>query len=381
MVLIIYLSMTCLVGLHISVTDAKCTSSESASFNCSHMVTPDNTDDTCLNSALPCCDIGTYVRNSTFKSNTTFCFMNGTHHVINVEMPLLIIENISSISLIGLGSFVQYSVQNKVSEYNFTSYVDDQYITFLESTVVIECNSTFAFVFQDIENLNVKNIAIKNCGADVTDVISSVQGNELIPHISSVAVVMFNITNLVFEYTSVQNSTGYGLVGINILYSQLNGSSFVANNQYIKNTLLQPYNNPTVICNDMLCYRSSVIYVTSASNDSLLFPGGNTLFVYNSLPNSPNLKILSSLFALGIDDSISTELYGEIFFHNRMGTGLGVLMLLNSLYSVQINVTNTVSYRNQAYYGTNFNFQEKFGNSVMVFTTMLIYQCPVHMTL
>ena len=373
MELIIYLVMAYLVGLHIhiSVTDAQCTSSESSSFNCSHMVTPDITNDTCLNSSLPCCDIGTYVRNSIFKSNTTFCFMNGTHHVINVSIAL--IENVSSISLIGLGDFVKYTVKDKVNEYNFTSYNDDQTITFSESRAVIECNITFAFVFKDIQILNMKNIAIKDCGADVTDIISSMQGNDSILDISSVAVLVLNITNLVFEYTSVQNSTGYGLVGINIVQSHLNGSSFVANNQYIQNTLIQPYNN-TNPSNDMLCNRSSVIYVTSASNDSLLFPGGNTLFVYSYLPNSTNLEILvrvvSSLFSLGVDDSIHSNYNTNPFtpfVYKRMGTGLGVLVLLNALYSVNITVTNSVSYRNQAYYGANFNFQEQYGTSTISF--------------
>ena len=378
MVLIIYLVMAYLVCLHISVTDAQCTSSESASLNCSHMVTTDITDDTCLNYTIPCCDIGTYIRNSTFKSNTTFCFMNGTHHVINVNSTWIIIGNVSNISLIGLGGLAQYSVQNKVNEYNFTSYNDDQTIAFSESRAVIECNSIFAFVFKDIQTFKMKNMTIKNCGADVTDMISSTQGNESIPDINCAAVLMLNIAYLVFEYTSVQNSTGYGLVGINILYSQLNGSSFVANNQYIKNTLLQPYNytNPTVLCNDMLCNRSSVIYVTSASNDSLLFPGGNTLFVYNSLPNSPNLEIyvVSSLFTLGIDDSIplSYDHYNNPhintpFVYNRMGTGLSILMLQNLSYSLNIIVSNSVSYRNQASYGANFNFQEQNGSSMISF--------------
>ena len=372
MVLIIYLVMACLVGLHISVTDAQCTSSESPSFDCTYMVTPDITDDSCLNSSLPCCNIGTYVRNSTFKSNTTFCFMNGTHHVINAGISLLVIENVFNISLIGLGGFVQHTVKDKVNEYNFTPYNDDQTIKFLESRAVIECNNTFAFVFKDIQILNMKNMVIKNCGADVTDMISSIERNESIPDISSAAVLVCSTTNLVFEYTSVQNSTGYGLVGINILHSQLNGSSFIANNQYFKDTLLQSYNypNPNVICNDITCNTISVIYVTSASNDSLLYPGGNTLFVYNSLPTSPNLTILSSLFALGIDDSIhfnyNTNPFTP-FVYKRMGTGLGVLMLLNSAYSVNITVTNSVSYRNQAYYGANFNFQENYGSSIISF--------------
>ena len=237
MILKVQLGMVCLVALHIIATDAICTSNESSALQCSHMVTPDITNDTCLNSPIPCCDISTYIKNSSFTSNTTFCFLNGTHIIDLVEIPILRIENGSNISLIGLGGLVQHSLRDKVNEYNFTSYEDDQNITFLQSSSVIECKSPFAFIFSNITDLKLLSITIQNCGTNVT--MMPIQGIESFPNISSVAILMIHITNLIFGNTSVQNSTGYGVVGINMLgYSQLVGSSFVGNNQYVKNTQL-----------------------------------------------------------------------------------------------------------------------------------------------
>ena len=126
------------------------------------------TDHTCLNSSIPCCDINTYIKNSSFKSNTTFCFLNGTHVIDRVDYPILMIENGFNISLIGLGGLVQHSLQDTVKEYNFTSYEEeDQNITFFQSPTVIRCTSSFAFIFNNITNLNLLNMAIQNCGANV----------------------------------------------------------------------------------------------------------------------------------------------------------------------------------------------------------------------
>ena len=284
---------------------------------------------------------------------------------------MLMIENGSNISLIGLGGLVQLSLREKVNEYNFTSYEDDQNITFFQSSSVIECKSPFAFIFSNITDLKLLSITMQNCGGIVTSIIMPIQGNESFPNISSVAILMIHITNLIFGNTSVQNSTGYGVVGINMLgYSQLVGSSFVGNNQYVKNTQLTKYYYQN-FCNDGSCATPSVIYVTNATVGIIRYPGGNAIFIYNHLKNSSqifSLKINSCLFALGVDDSISLSAYHALNatppIARIMGTGLGVLFLDLS-HSVPINITNTVSYRNQALIGANFNFQGAYKGSTI----------------
>ena len=286
---------------------------------------------------------------------------------------MLRIENVSNISLIGLGGLMQHSLQDKVNEYNFTSYQDDQNITFLQSPSVIKCKSPFAFIFSNITDLKLLSITIQNCGTNVNNTIMPIQGNESFPNISSVAILMIHITNLIIGNTSVQNSTGYGVVGINMLgYSQLVGSSFVGNNQYVKNTQLTKYYYQDILCNDGSCATPSAIYATTANDGLIRYPGGNAIFIYNHLKNSSqifSLKINSCLFTLGVDDSISLSVYNASSsftppIARRMGTGLGVLFLDLS-HSVPINITNTVSYRNQALIGANFNFQEAYKGSTI----------------
>ena len=373
MILKVQLGMVCLVALHIIATDAICTSNESSALHCSHMVTPDITNDTCLNSSIPCCDISTYIKYSSFTSNTTFCFLNGTHIIDLVDYSMLMIEEVSNISLIGFGGLVQHSLRDKVNEYSFTFYEDDQSITFLQSPSIIQCKSSFAFIFNNVTNLVLQNLTIQNCGGIVTNIIMPIQGNDSFPIISSVAILMISVTNLIFENTSLQNSTGYGVVGINMLgYSQLVGSSFVGNNQYVKNTQLTKYYYQDILCNDGSCATPSVIYVTASDDGIVHYPGGNAIFIYNHLTNSSqihNLKIESCLFTLGMDDSIPLKTFSAFTilqpFYTTMGTGLGILLFLGSSYSVPINITNTVSYRNQAWCGANFNFQEANENSII----------------
>ena len=369
MMLKVHLGMVCLVALHIIAMDAICTSNESSALHCSHMVTPDITNDTCLNSPIPCCDISTYIKYSSFTSNTTFCFLNGTHIIDLVDYSMLMIEEVSNISLIGLGGLMQHSLQDKVNEYNFTLHEDDQNITFFQSPSVIQCKSSFAFIFNNVTNLVLQNLTIQNCGGIVTSIILPIQGNDSFPNISSVAILMIHITDLTFENNSVQNSTGYGFVGINMLgYSQLIGSSFIGNNQYIKNTKLRKHSYQNIFCNDGSCATPSVIYVTTATDVNINYPGGNAIFIYNHLKMSQtsSLEIESCLFALGVDDSIALSESNYVPSGDRiMGTGLGVLLFLGSSYAVPINIINTVSYRNQAGMGANFNFQETYESSII----------------
>ena len=373
MALLVQLVMVFLAALYIISIAAICNSNESSTLNCSHMVTPNITNNTCLNFKIPCCDISTYIKNSSFKSDTMFCFLNGTHIIDLVDYAMLVIENDSNITLIGLGVLVQHSLQEKVTEYNFTPYEDDQNISFLQSTSVIQCKSPFAFIFRNVKNLNLKNMTIQDCGADVTEIIINIQGNESFPIINSIAFLMISITNLMFENISVQNSTGYGFVGINMIGdSHLIGSSFVGNNQHVKNTQLTNYSyNNNLLCSNDPCETPSVIYVTRANDWKIIHPGGNAIFVYDYIANNyqiPSLNIESCLFTLGLDDSIPLSSFNsssDASLGITLGTGLGVFMLQESSYSVPININKTVSYRNQAWAGANFYFLEAYERSII----------------
>ena len=330
--------------------------------NCTYIVTPNST---CLDStSLPCKTLDTYIQNapSYFLPNSTFCFLPGVHMMTSGHF---IIQSLSTVSFIGLGTFNQMSVYDKVITLNFNvTFDDDQSVTFLESTSVIKCDNSSGFHFNNILNLSLTSLTIMNCGANVTDTLSYIQKTSPIISIGLVhyvAVLMINVSNLNIEAISIQNSTGYGLLGINILgQSQISGSSFVGNNQFVKSNL-QLYDQTFTYCNDGSYYIAPRFYVNHVADD--LYAGGNAVFIYDETSNyttQPSLDLSSCLFALGVDGSIllATE-QKQVYFDPKfksMGTGLGVLMLQNT-HTVHINVINTVMYRNQAFYGGNLNFQ------------------------
>eukprot|EP00731_Ephydatia_muelleri_P028278 Em0019g1151a len=337
-------------------------SAKSAGPACTYTVTPNGT---CPGSVgVICHTLDFYIQNASvyFLSNSTFCFLPGVHPMSSGRFN---VENLSTVTFVGLGTFNQMSVEHKVITFNFTvSFNEDRNVTFLEPTAVIRCDNSSGFLFNNITSLSLINLTIANCGANVSETLSYIQKTSPIISISlvhNVAVLMINVTNLVIETTSIQNSTGYGLMGINILgQSQITGSSFVGNNQFVKSNL-QLYDQTFTYCNDGSYYIAPRFYVNDAVHE--LYAGGNAVFIYDELSNystEPVLNLSSCLFALGVDGSILLGIeQKQIYFNPKfksMGTGLGILMLHN-FDTVHINVANTVLYRNQAFYGGNLNFQ------------------------
>ena len=333
-----------------------------ASATCTFIVSPNGT---CVNiPTIPCNTLDTYIRNASvyFQSNSTFCFLPGVHAMTSGR---LMIENLSNIMFTGFGSFNQMSVEDKVTSFNFSvTFIEDKNVTFLEPTAVIRCDNSSGFFFNNITQLSLINLTIANCGANVSEMLSYIQKTSPIISISLVqyvSVLMINVSNLHIETTSIQNSTGYGLMGINILGSSvITGSSFVGNNQIVKGSLLL-YDPTFTYCNDGSFYIAPRFYVNDAADE--LYAGGNAVFIYDEISNystQPVLNISSCLFALGVDGSIllaakQKQIYFDPKFKS-MGTGLGILMLQN-INTVHISISNTVAYRNQAFYGGNLNFQ------------------------
>lgn len=331
--------------------------------SCSYVVSPNETCE-CLNHSHTQCETFSYfIMNQTayFKSNTTFCFMSGTH-ILNIG--LLQIENISNITFIGLGKLNQISVFDKVVEFNFDEmYDDDKVINFLEPSAIIKCENSSGLYMNNIDNLSLINITIVDCGSNVGKYVSSyiqllvaLATNVGQVHNRYAAVLIVNVTNIHMDTLSIQNSTGQGLMGVNVLGdSEIYRSSFVGNNQVVKRHL--QFYHPPVVCVDWLFCSSctSPFYVNNATNASskMYYAGGNAVFIYTEISNNakePKLNVSHSLFALGIDGSL--QIHQVII---SMGTGLSVYSVQN-MYHVHIHIDHTVTYRNQASFGSNLNF-------------------------
>ena len=330
--------------------------------NCTYIVTPDGK---CPNSSEPlhnasCNTLDTYIQNASayFVSNTTFCFMSG-RHIMNV---MVTIRSISNISFIGFGTAVQNSVYYKAKQFNFSDLFPKDDRPFLEPAAIIECKNHSGFHYYDINHLSLTNLTIVKCGANVNEsTLSFINVQNTIDNTSLshyVAVLMVNVSNLRIEATSIQNSTGYGLMGVNILgQSQITRSSFVGNNQLVKDNLEQ-HDIVNTYCGDEFYNITPRFYVNHAGADT--YVGGNALFIYVAQARysiEPVLEISFCLFTLGVDGSMqSKEQDYYTSYYKSMGTGLGIILLQTS-YQVHVTITNTVTYRNQASYGGNLNFQ------------------------
>ena len=284
----------------------------------------------------PCYNLATYAQNSEeyFQSYSTFIFLPGVHHLDS--MSPAVFQDLQDIHLRASDdfSFVPRTVSNFVRQYGFDSYASDDSINFFESSVQIICDSPSGFAFVNITNLSLHNLTILNCGSTFN---LSVEQN--------CSVYMQDINNLILDGVSIQNGIGYGLMGINILgVSAVARSSFVGNNQYVKNSIQRKLKN------GLQCESEGTYYV---NNISLPLLGGNAYFKYTRqhplISVTNQLSFSSCLFALGIEGTLNGKIAPT-------GAGLTIHMSQSGYY-VDVNVSSSTFYRNQAVnYGANLYF-------------------------
>ena len=183
-------------------------------------VTPNVTTNQCP--GTHCLELNTYVHNASsfFLSTSEFIFLPGIHFLDSHVM----VANIDNLQMIGSPNLTQYPFSLKVQEYGFDSYDEDNNVTYLESSTHITCTSynDTGFVFVNVTNLTIINVTFVNCGVYFNLTYQSA------------GIHMVSIHNLLMEGVSIQNSTGYGLLGVNLLgYSQMIKSSFIGNSQFI----------------------------------------------------------------------------------------------------------------------------------------------------
>ena len=183
---------------------------------------------------LPCHTLSYYLEDTTryFTSNTRFSFLHGIHEIN--KSGLLLIQNVFSLTLTG---------------YRMTDL----------NAAKIMCMQPATLKFNNITNLMINHLSVLYCGYPV---LQFVNGKEL----SSAAVYFLNIISLKLSNISVENSTGYGVVGVNVLgNSSISHSRFLFNNYYTLNS-------------------------TNCSYGFGSCKGGNMYFLYETLPESATLN-------------------------------------------------------------------------------------------
>lgn len=273
-------------------------------------VNPDISTNSSCPQEYPCYDIETYVNNSSsyFISNASFIFLPGVHRIDT----LIYFENISNLLI--SGSLTQNLnsrlVADKVKEYGLDSYPEDSTISYTESTVILSCKGASGLGFFNITNLTMNDLMIVNCGTN------------FFIHLKA-GILLQNIYNLIISGISIQNSSGYGVYGRNVVgKSLIINSSFVGNNQCAQ------------------CINSNLM-------DSDSNYGGNMLLMFDQsyLKTDSKLLVSSCLFTLGMNGRTNDTCGGSglsISFHNTT--------------AVTVIISNTVSYRNTAGSGANFFF-------------------------
>jgi len=133
-----------------------------------------------------------------------------------------------------------------------------------------------------------------------------------------VAVFLLDITSVKLSNISVENSTGYGVLGINILgNSSVSHSRFIFNNYYMSSTNCS-YNG--------LGPASSCL-------------GGNMLLFYVQVPGFA-ANITASTSVLSIDSCVFSD--GVDVSNTDIGGGLAILMMMIE-HNVDISIWNVVS--------------------------------------
>ena len=308
-------------------------------------VTPNVTTNQCP--GTPCLELNTYVHNASsyFLSTSDFIILPGTHFLDSHVM----VANIDNLQMIGAPNLTHYLISVKVQEYGFDSYDEDNKVTYLESSTHITCTSynDTGFVFVNITNLTIVNITFVNCGIyfNLTD--------------QSAGIHMVNVHNLLMVGVSIQNSTGYGLLGVNLLgHTQIVKTSCIGNNQFIKNGLnIKIANNFT--CNGK-AYANNSLYYGSCDATS---GGGNMVIEYQDLYGGYNevnqINFSELVLGLGIDGSFCDSIHCSSTL-NYQGTGLS--LFLNQTYYINITMQNSIMYRNQAGCGPNIHLSDMSPN-------------------
>ena len=214
---------------------------------------------------------------SYLTSNTIMEFLPG-EHILKGEWGKLSASNVSNVTLIGHASM--------------TSVESPSGIPKTTSRIICRQGKSF-FSFVNVTELSIIKLTFSNCGG------------ELVPS----ALFIHGVSNLVFDGVTVQNSTGSGLMGYNIL------------------------GNSSISC--------SAFLFNSASADS---PGGNLRLLYQS----KNCPIASETSSLIIRSSLI--LSGEATRNSSLSeydTGGGLTLILDqSCYHMKVHVHNTTVKQN-----------------------------------
>ena len=257
------------------------------------------------------------------SSGTTLYLLPGQEHVLE---EFTLVEGVKNIALIG------------------THQLD----------ISLTCSKGVGLAFVGVINLTIQHIKVNRCGLSghnlekaIFAVDEKVGGFFKVPLSLDIALLIADITNACVKDITVYNTTGIGLLGINLM-----GSSALINSTFSHNHFEK-------------CVTPSFLYEILGSDYERQIGGGAFLVYhdYKDITNMENyfvqLKVQNSTFLQNKDCSISGSIAQRMQFsevlRNRgymVGGGGGLSLILTQKgYSTSINVNSCLFMENAGQFG------------------------------
>lgn len=236
-----------------------------------------------------------------------------------------------------------------------------------QEAATILCSVNAGFTFINVSSLTLNGLILRQCGTEVSptffnETVSTYAKTFLKFSVNLQSAIFMNyITDLVLTNMTIANGIGYGLLGVNLL-----GDTLVSQVNFSKNNHHR--------LSDTSCFL----------NTSLLCKGGNMALLYTDLKECPiqplqySLNIEESTFEGGVDAGITFQPFTQQgILRNDVelvgGAGLG-LILMQSSYGLNVNITNCTVVRNAAYVGANIyiNMFDFVDNSSITITKTIM---------
>ena len=258
------------------------------------------------NGKQPCYNLSEYLSSPQhcFTSNTTVNFLPGIH---------LLEDSIT------------------VSEVNNLTLVGSSATSSQGPTAIIECGGAQGgLVFHHITNLSIRKLSLMHCGRNVSENLNVpliFRTQSKVPKNFQAALLVHNVHTLMVEGIHIEASTGYGLLGLNVLGdSQVLNSTFHCNNNV----------NDTNECHFQRWNE------LSGKTNEISGIGGNALFVFSNFSGA-NLRITDSQFSHGRSRHTHLKLGGG---------GLGIRFRVRS-HNISVIISSCIFDSNAAHLGAN----------------------------
>ena len=295
-----------------------------------YYVSATTNEESCPSNDLPCHNLSYYIDDylSYFTDDAIFYFLEGTHTL----QGILNISNVSNITLQGLGHIEQGFHE-----------------TVIQYTSVISCSdkNRTGMRFSNSSDVVLKLLTIANCRFD-----NQISQQE-VPHNPCgyywylrhrVSLFFVGINSVTLECVSVQNSSGNGLVLVNVYDVLIDNSSFANNGGSERFS-----GNVLVVYDDELVKRiSSVIILKSNFTLGL----GYGMYLWYDYDNEANVIVENSMF-----------------LNNSGRYGGGVDIVFRGGGNIEFN--NCIICNNTAWYGGGVDYYS-YGNGSIVLSNCTI---------